>query len=54
MVVNSFISVMSNVQASMRPCVAMRAETVQVVLIGFGGCFLNTLVVEPSQASLQE
>ena len=44
MIVNNFITVMSSIQASAFPQVAIKRDAVQLVLIGFGGCFLNTIM----------
>lgn len=44
MIVNNFITVMSSIQASAFPQIAIKRDAVQLVLIGFGGCFLNTIM----------
>jgi hypothetical protein len=44
MVFNNFIIVMSNIQASVYPQVTIKQDAVQLVLVGFGGCYLNTLI----------
>jgi hypothetical protein len=44
MIINNFITVMSNIQASIYPQVTVKRDAVQMILIGFGGCFLNTLM----------
>lgn len=44
MVVNGFVTVMSNIQASIYPQVTVKKDAVQMLLVGFGGCFLNTLL----------
>ncbi len=44
MIINNFVTVMSNIQASIYPQVTVKRDTVQMVLIGHGGSFLNTLI----------
>lgn len=44
MIINNFVTVMSNVQASIYPQVMVKRDAFQMVLIGFGGCFLSTLI----------
>ena len=44
MIINNFVTVMSNIQASVYPQVMIKRDAVQMVLIGLGGCFLNTLI----------
>lgn len=44
MIINNYIAAMSNIQASIFPQVMIKKDAVQLVLVGFGGCFLNTLI----------
>jgi hypothetical protein len=44
MIINHFVTIMSNVQASLLPQVTVKRNLVQLVLVGFGGCYLQTLV----------
>jgi hypothetical protein len=44
MVLNNWVTVMSAVQASVVPQVTVKSGVVQLVLVGFGGCYLQTLI----------
>jgi hypothetical protein len=44
MIINNFITIMSNIQASNYPQVGIKRDAVQLVLIGYGGCYLNNFI----------
>lgn len=44
MIINNFITILSNIQACNYPQVAIKRDAVQVVLIGYGGCYLNSFM----------